>query len=136
MTPSQEQRFWAKVDVGDCWHWLASVTPDGYGHFRLNGRIAKAHRVAWEFLVGPIPAGLTLDHLCRNRSCVNPDHLEPVDRRENIRRGVAGAHNRNKGECSQGHPFTTENTRIHAGGRTCRTCHRIWVQEWRERQAA
>ena len=81
-------RFWARVDVGLCWEWTGS-NDRGYGMFRLDGRTVRAHRWAWETLVGPIPRGLHLDHLCRNPPCVNPDHLEPVTQPENIRRGHA-----------------------------------------------
>lgn len=81
-------RFWPRVDVGLCWVWLGSHDR-GYGHFGVDGGYVRAHRWAWEALVGPIPPGLVLDHLCRNPSCVNPDHLEPVTRAENTRRGIA-----------------------------------------------
>ena len=90
-----EVRFWAKVDVGHplgCWTWIAGRTSRGYGSFGQGGpkRRVYAHRYAYELLVGPIPDGLVIDHLCRNPSCVNPDHLEPVTHQENCRRGVAG----------------------------------------------
>lgn len=81
-----EDRFWAKVDVrGPCWEWTAS-TRYGYGQFMVGNRSMLAHRFAWQMLVGPIPDGLELDHLCRNPACVSPDHLEPVTHRENMRR--------------------------------------------------
>jgi hypothetical protein len=82
-------RFWSKVDAsGICWEWTGRTNSEGYGHFRLEGTpgpIAMAHRFAWESLVGPITEE-TLDHLCLNKRCVNPDHLEPVSRAENTRR--------------------------------------------------
>lgn len=71
---------------GDCWAWQGSIAPNGYG--KLGG--SWAHRLSYETFVGPIPEGLDLDHLCRNRGCVNPDHLEPVTRKENLRRGLRG----------------------------------------------
>lgn len=76
------------VDVGDCWQWTGSCDKDGYGKFRFNNRHFRAHRFVWELLVGPIPDGLVIDHLCRNTGCVNPDHLEPVTNEENLRRGL------------------------------------------------
>lgn len=75
--------------VTPCWIWQLSVTSHGYGHLRLNGRDAMAHRASYEDAKGPIPAGLTLDHLCRVPACINPDHLDPVTQAENVRRGLA-----------------------------------------------
>ena len=75
------ERFWSKVDAnGDCWLWTASIRRDGYGAFRLNGRTKYAHRLAWEALIGPIPDGRQIDHLCRARRCVNPDHMFYIKR--------------------------------------------------------
>ena len=93
------ERFWAKVDktgpvpefaphLGPCWVWIAYIAPDGYGRFMLrHGKPVLAHRFAYEMLLGEIPTGLDLDHLCRNRGCPNPYHTEPVTRLENVRRG-------------------------------------------------
>jgi hypothetical protein len=97
----------------------------GYGAFMVGGRNVRVHRWAYETLVGPIPDGLVIDHLCRVRNCVNPDHLEPVTHRENIRRGEAGAWNRVKTHCPQGHEYTPENTRYSGTTRNCRECQRI-----------
>jgi hypothetical protein len=91
---SEAERFWSKVDRSardGCWRWLGQTNQWGYGHFRRTlgpgrYRTVKAHRFAYELAVGPIPAGLTLDHLCGNQSCVRPDHLEPVTNAENLRR--------------------------------------------------
>lgn len=72
-------RFWEKVDKsGECWLWTAYTTKKGYGQTHIGGKTKYAHRVAYELSVGPIPDGKELDHLCRNRACVNPDHLDPV----------------------------------------------------------
>ena len=106
-----------------CWIWDAAIDRKGYGRFQLNGRNAKASRVSYEMFVGPIPDGLTLDHLCRVRCCVNPLHLEPVTNRENIRRGNTGQHNAVKTHCPQGHPYSGDNLVVHKNGwRKCRAC--------------
>lgn len=89
--PTPTERFWAKfvrLDSG-CWQWTGAMTPQGYGHLRTGGRHVGAHRFAYELLVGPIPAGLHIDHLCMNPSCCNPAHLEPVTQEENNRRMMA-----------------------------------------------
>lgn len=127
------ERFWPKVDksgpvpahrpeLGPCWIWIASRTDLGYGKFGVGTALGwvGAHRFAYELLAGPIPAGLTLDHLCRNTSCVNPVHLEPVTSAENVRRAAAAITH-----CPAGHPYDEANTRIVKGGyRQCRTCDR------------
>lgn len=119
-------RFWSKLDKSDgCWLWTAACNRDGYGAFSVNGRMVKAHRFAYEELVGPIPDGLVIDHLCRNRECVNPAHLEPVTHVENVRRGRPGDQNRRKTHCPMGHPYDDANT-IHKNGRRfCRACRTI-----------
>lgn len=84
---SLTSRFWTKVAITpSCWLWLAATNQNGYGTFSHESRPCKAHRFAYELLVGPIPEGLVLDHLCRVRNCVNPSHLEPVTQVENLRR--------------------------------------------------
>jgi hypothetical protein len=122
-----------------CWIWQRATSADGYGRVSVGGKVIPAHRRAYELLVGPIPKGLTIDHLCRNRPCVNPDHLEPVTNRENILRGnTLPAANAAKTHCKYGHPFSPENTwhDLKRGWRKCRTCMRASTQEWREKQAA
>lgn len=85
---SLEDRFWTDVETSEgCWIWLGAPTAGGYGSFHLEGRQYYAHRVSYVLNVGDIPDGLHLDHLCRNKRCVNPAHLEPVTFQENIRRG-------------------------------------------------
>lgn len=86
-----EERFWMKVtgdSYEDCWTWTAALADTGYGRFRTPGRTVFAHRWAYEQVIGPIPDGLQLDHLCRNTRCVNPWHLDPVTGRVNVRRGI------------------------------------------------
>ena len=135
------QRFWAMVEqTPGCWNWRG-VTTSGYGRIKVHGHTVVAHRVAWELLRGPIPEGLTLDHLCRNRGCVNPDHLEPVTGRENTLRGVgASAQQARKTHCKRGHPFDEKNTRacLRRGKpyRECRTCKAMHMRERRARRSA
>jgi hypothetical protein len=136
-----EERFMEKVEKTEdgCWLWLASLDARGYGQFRRPEppHIAKAHRVSYELHVGPIPEGLTLDHLCRVRHCVNPDHLEPVTNRENILRGESfTAQQARQTHCVRGHEFTPENTHVWRGHRGCRACDRQDRPERRRRERA
>ena len=122
-----EERFWSHVDVRDeaeCWNWLAAKTSGGYGRFRTPKTHLLAHRVSYELSVGPIAQGLQLDHLCRNRSCVNPTHLEPVTPRVNTLRGVSvSAVNAAKTTCKRGHPLAGPNLYLRTdGARVCRKC--------------
>lgn len=142
------ERFMSKIQKTDsgCWEWTGCHNSSGYGEFvrgsRRDGtrRTIRAHRYAYEHFVGKIPDGLELDHLCRNRTCVRPDHLEAVTHRENIRRGETGKHGNHRGaignhnasgphklktHCIRGHEFNTENTYTSPrGGRDCRVCRR------------
>lgn len=134
-------KFASKVQVleNGCWMWTGNCHPEtGYGRLwfdRHDDRLA--HRLAYEWSVGPIPAGLVIDHLCRHRSCVNPSHLEPVTSAVNTMRGVGiGAINAAKTHCLRGHPFDSENTyvvKIYNGnlGRSCKECSRIRKRERR-----
>ena len=137
------ERFHEKVErlESGCWRWTGSIPPHGYGMIyigRVNGRstITVAHRVAYELYRGEIPDGLVLDHLCRNRWCVNPDHLEPVTFRENVLRGEApmvAIHR--SGRCKNGHEMTDDNLYVDRNGnRYCRTCQIAYHREERRRK--
>lgn len=115
----------------ECWIWTGTINNRGYGCTSLKGKAIYAHRVSYEFYVGPIPDGLELDHLCRNPPCINPDHLEAVTHAENMRRGKAAQAT----HCVHGHLFDAENTYIPPrGGRQCRICRAIRFREWQERE--
>lgn len=137
------ERFHAKYIVNPetgCWEWQARINRTGYGRFKVGRREYAAHRIAYELLVDRIPEGLDIDHLCRVRHCVNPEHLEPVTRRENIRRGLTGHnsnnHNARKTHCKRGHPFDTANTAKLSGGRRgCLACRRAYRKTYRMQAA-
>lgn len=124
--PVLPERFWEKVRPGDsgCWDWIAATSDRGYGHILWDGKVVLAHRLV--LLVGDgIPPGLVVDHLCRNRACVNPDHLEPVTTRTNLLRGdTITARNAAVTHCPWGHEYDEANTYYGKGGRRCRACHR------------
>lgn len=105
-----------------CWEWGGPIIGNGYGQITIGQRRIYAHRFVYERERGQIPAGMELDHRCRNRRCVNPDHLDPVTHRENMLRADAGFNNRAKVACPLGHAYTEANTYIYRGRRNCRTC--------------
>ncbi|QIS06795.1 HNH endonuclease [Nocardia brasiliensis] len=139
--PRLPERFWDKVAVvrhgrWRCWDWRAS-TYRGYAEFWYDGRMRRGYRVAYTALIGPVPAGLVLDHRCRNRRCCNPSHLEPVTSRENTLRGSGPtAINARKRACARGHRYTTANTYRRGGYRYCRQCIVINARNRQRKRAA
>ena len=127
-----DERLWESVDAcGVCWEWNGSKQAGGYGQIsRGHTETLLVHRLSWEILVGPIPDGLQLDHLCRNKTCVNPDHLEPVTFQENLRRGapINAELLRRRTHCVHGHPLSGDNIRIRSNRgkreRVCKECAR------------
>lgn len=133
---SPEERFQSRIIIepsSGCWLWQGALNSDGYGTLRVSGRRMRAHRFAYESFVGPIGEGLTIDHLCRVRNCVNPGHLEPVTCRENLMRGEThAAANAAKTTCPRGHLFDMSI----GGRRMCRTCRRESWRQYRRRVRA
>lgn len=139
---SADERFEKYVSPGPngCMEWTGGLNGVGYGQFYAGrsslsqtGKV-YAHRWAYERVKGPIPDGMFLDHLCRNRRCVNPSHLEPVSPRENVIRGISpAAQHSKKTHCPKGHPYLGENLRITNGARFCRECARIAAQRARDK---
>jgi len=131
---TEENRFVRKIvrQASGCWLWSGSLDEKGYGYFRLAGpettaKNVRAHRWAWQRINGPVPAGLELDHKCRNRNCVRPSHIEPVTHLENMRRGrwAMTTH------CVNGHPLSGDNLRVdrRRGQRCCRACEKLRVRK-------
>lgn len=116
------------VTKSGCWEISGAGSENEYPTLRINGRIVKAHRFAYEHYVGPVPDGLILDHLCRNRHCANPEHLEPVTWAQNTLRGIGPtAVNAAKTHCYRGHPLDDAYIIPSTGGRQCRGCTRLRV---------
>lgn len=119
------ERFMASVEQGEHWLWTGTLSANGYGRFYLRGRFLAAHRVSLLLAGRDVPDALTVDHLCRVRNCVRPDHLELVTIRENVLRGTGlSAVNAMKTHCPKGHEYTADNTYHNGKGnyRRCRVC--------------
>lgn len=137
--PTPEDRFWRFVTKSDgCWTWEGSVERTGYGKFWWDDRLGYAHRFAYEMGHGPIPEGMTVDHLCRTPLCVRPDHLEAVSQMENNRRAVFNATERGQvtATCIRGHLKTPENVYRHGTRYHCRVCRRDAARERYRRNRA
>lgn len=130
LSVAERLAIYTRVDaVTGCHVWTASVNLDGYGKITVDNKTVGAHRVAYELAHGSIPVGLTIDHLCRNRMCVNPTHLEAVSMRENILRGEGiSAKNARKTHCKRGHPLSGDNLYVEPMGRHCKACARMAEQ--------
>lgn len=143
LSEDQIVRFWSQVDRSGtqshphCWPWVNGKT-QGYGVMHVGTRAIKAHRISYTLLVGEIPPHLELDHLCRNRACCNPAHLEPVSHQENMLRGETITRRfRERTQCGQGHPLSGPNLSRRANGsRRCLTCHAASMARARAKRAA
>lgn len=132
LVPNLDDRFWSKVQfTPKCWEWTGAKNRKGYGEFKYLGQARRAHRMAYLGMVGPIPEGWTIDHLCRNKACVNPDHLEAVTNDENMRRSQP--YRDPKQECHKGHPYAGENLSVitRSDGRVERRCRACYAENHR-----
>lgn len=127
----------SKCPMSGCWIWTGSMNSSGYGRIFVRRKGICAHRFVYEHLVGPIPQGMDIDHLCRVRACVNPAHLEPVTRQVNLLRGeTLPAALAKRTHCINGHAFSINNTRLWKGTRICRACDRDRARTYAQRRAA
>lgn len=121
---------------GGCWEWTGEVSPKGYGKLKFKGGTFYAHRFIYALVCEPIPDGMQIDHLCRNRCCVNPDHLDVVTNQVNATRGTGWAgQNARKTHCPQGHPYEGDNLRLTSKGRECWICVRKQKSAQKKRAA-
>lgn len=143
-TPFDVDDIWTHVQTrldrsapGECWLWMGATAGSGYGHLGWCGEWFLTHRIAYQAVVGDIPDGCEIDHLCRVPLCCNPEHLEAVSHAVNVRRGVSPwADKRRQTHCKNGHEFTSSNTIVRRNGtRECRTCKRTHARESARRRA-
>ena len=133
-------RFWSKVDKNGpngCWIWTDALSKSGYAYIRSGSRtFPVCHRLSYEKMVGPIPSGMVLDHLCNNKACVNPSHLQPTTPKENVLRANSwSGRNHAKQFCPRGHPLSGDNLslgQLRRGRRVCRTCFNAWQRNHRQ----
>jgi hypothetical protein len=132
------ERLSGKIEQGpECWEWRGARNWAGYGQSSLYGKVMQAHRAVYLLLVGPIPDGYQLDHLCRNRGCVNPDHLEPVTARINLLRSTGiTAIQAAQTHCKRRHPLSGSNLRVRTGKRFCHQCAMDYQRERRRKVAS
>jgi hypothetical protein len=121
------ENFWSRVEKGaDCWQWKGAMDRNGYGRFSGRGML-MAHRYSYQQHKGDIPVGITVDHLCFNRGCVNPDHLRLLTRSENARNQQSTL----RTHCKNGHPFDDGNTAVRRGSRRCKICRNEVERQWK-----
>ncbi len=142
----EERLFRRRYIDGTCWRWTGFLSAQGYAQLTVAKRVLRLHRVAYELWIGAIPDGMEIDHTCRIRDCFNPDHLEVVTHRENIRRSswkpylVSIPPRFELTHCAHGHEYSPENTRVAQSKKgpfkVCRTCHRAKEREYAEAKKA
>ena len=132
------RRFYRYIIFKQCWEWQGSKGSHGYGRFQVDGKQWLAHRFSYTLFIGDIPDGLVIDHLCRNKTCVNPAHLEVVTHGQNIRRGeagqITGQRQKEKTHCPQGHPYSGSNVLQFGKSRHCRECGRKRAREYQRKK--
>lgn len=129
------EHYLDKTHPDGCWVWTRALSTQGYGHMGWDGKVLRVHRAYVKQLGWDVPDDMVLDHLCRNRACCNPEHLEVVTALENFQRAPSGGLWKRADVCKEGHPFDEVNTYMNpSGSRACRTCHKRWTAEYKARK--